>query len=361
MITRADDLGGAQTHVRDLAVALKERGEQVIVLAGGGGPLFDSLAKHQVECRLLKNLVHPIKPFQDLSADREIKAIIKEIKPDLVTTHSNKAGLLGRFAAKSLKIPVIHTSHGFLFGGRENSLPGYFYRLAEKIAAGSADRIICVSESEYRLALELKVIKPDKLRIVYNGLPDIDCECWAAPEQEPVRIINVARFAEPKDHLTLLQALAGLGDLKWHMDLVGDGPQQKYIESLADDPRLAGKISILGMRSDVPELLAKSSLFVLSSKREGFPISILEAMRAGLPVVATNVGGIAEAVIDGETGFLVPVGDHAAMRKRVCALIEDPQLRKQMGTKGRERFLKHFTLKQMVENTVDIYREVVKQ
>ena len=331
------------------------------MLAGGGGPLFDSLAKHQVECRLLKNLVHPIKPFQDLQAYREIKTIISEIKPDLVTTHSNKAGLIGRFAAKSLKIPVIHTSHGFLFGGRENSLPGYFYRFTEKIASGAADRVICVSESEYQLALDLNVIKPEKLRIVYNGLPDVAIECWAAPDQEPAHLISVARFAEPKDHLTLLQALAGLSDINWHLNLVGDGPKQKYIESLADDPRLAEKISILGMRIDVPELLAKSSLFILSSKREGFPISILEAMRAGLPVVATDVGGVAEAVVDGETGYLVPVGDYDLLRKRINALVEDQLLRKHMGDKGRERFLKHFTLEKMVEKTIDIYSEVVKQ
>ena len=331
------------------------------MLAGGGGPLFDSLAKHQVECRLLKNLVHPIKPFQDLQAYREIKTIISEIKPDLVTTHSNKAGLIGRFAAKSLKIPVIHTSHGFLFGGRENTLPGYFYRFAEKIASGAADRVICVSESEYLLALNLHVIKPDKLRKVYNGLPDVDSASWARPDQEPPRLISVARFAEPKDHLTLLQALAGLSDLNWHLDLVGDGPMRKAVEHLASHPLLAGRVNFLGTRNDVHQLLAHSSVFILSSKREGFPISILEAMRAGLPVIASDVGGVSEAVADGETGFLVTVGDIFTLRKRLCALIEDRELRKQMGLQGRERFLQHFTLEKMVEKTFAIYREVAKQ
>lgn len=330
------------------------------MLAGGGGALFNSLTKHQVEWRLLKNLVHPINLLKDIQAFNEIKAILEKIKPDLVTTHSNKAGLIGRLAAKTLKIPVIHTSHGFLFGGRENTLPGYFYRFAEKIASGAANRVICVSMSEYRFALDLKVIKHDKLRLVYNGLPDVDSEGWAKPDQEPPRLISVARFAEPKDHLTLLQALAGLSNIDWHLDLVGDGPKQRFIESIAGDPRIAKKVSILGMRSDVPELLAKSSLFILSSKREGFPISILEAMRAGLPVIATDVGGVSEAVLDGETGYLVPVGDYALMQKRICALIEDPMLRKQMGEKGRERFLQHFTLEKMVEKTYHIYREVVK-
>jgi glycosyltransferase involved in cell wall biosynthesis len=347
--------------VHDLAVALKERGEKVTVLAGGGGALFDSLFKNGIECRLLKNMIHPINPFKDLQAFCEIKDILSEIKPDLVTTHSNKAGLVGRLAAKTLRLPVIHTSHGFLFGGREHSLPGYCYRFAEKIAAGAADRVICVSESEYRLALKLKVIKPDKLSMVYNGLPDIDSKYRAVPDREPPLLISVARFSEPKDHQSLLRALIGLTEIKWRLDLVGDGPKQKMIESLISNTPLAGKVNFLGMRSAVPELLAQSSIFILSSKREGFPISILEAMRAGLPVIASDVGGVSEAVIDGETGYLVPVGDHALMRKRICVLLEDPILRKNMGAKGRERFLQYFTLQKMVEKYWHLYREVVKQ
>jgi len=314
-----------------------------------------------VPCRPLKNLVHPINPVKDLQAFFEIKAILDGIKPDLVTTHSNKAGLVGRLAAKALEVPVIHTSHGFLFGGRENNISGLFYRLAEKIASGAADRVICVSESEYRLASDLNVIKPDKLRLVYNGLPDLDREYWADPGQEPPRLISVARFAAPKDHLTLLQALAGLKQLPWTLDLIGDGPKRKAVEHLANHPLLAGQVNFLGTRSDVQELLANSAIFVLSSKREGFPISILEAMRAGLPVIATNVGGVSEAVVDGETGYLVPAGDIVALRKRLSVLIEDRVLRKQMGSQGRERFAQLFTLDKMVDRTLDVYREAVKR
>ena len=355
-------MGGAQSHVRDLAVALKEQGEQVTVLAGGnGGALFEALDRQQMDWRLLKNLVHPLNPVKDLQAFCEIKDLLRKLAPDLVTTHSNKAGFVGRLAAKALKIPVIHTSHGFLFGGREHSFSGYCYRFAEKIASGAADRVICVAESECELAKRLKVIKPEKLKIVHNGLPDVELKSLASADREPPILISVARFSKPKDHYTLLQALIGLTEYRWRLDLVGDGPKQKLIEKLVRNCSLAGKINFLGTRSDVPGLLAQSSIFILSSRREGFPLSILEAMRAGLPVIATDVGGISEALIDGETGFLVPAGDYSALRKRICALIEDPILRKQMGAKGRLRYLQHFTLEKMVDKTFDIYREVTKQ
>jgi len=347
--------------VRDLAIALKERGEQVTVLAGSRGVLFEALEERKVSWRQLKNLTHPINPFLDLKALHEVKEILREIKPDLVTTHSNKAGLIGRLAAKALKVPVIHTSHGFLFGGRAHSIPGYFFRLAEKIASGAADRVICVAASEYNLALDLKVIKPAKLSIVHNGIPDFNHEYQAEPEKNPPRLISVARFAAPKDHLTLLRALAGLNHLPWTLDLVGDGPKLKDAEKLTNHPLLAGRVKFWGTYGAVHELLAESSIFILSSRREGFPISILEAMRAGLPVIAAEVGGIGEAVVDGETGYLIPAGDSLTMRKRICALLEDPQLRKKMGARGRERFLERFTLVRMAENTLDIYREVVDQ
>lgn len=351
-------MGGAQAHVRDLAIALKERGEQVTVLAGSCGVLFEALEEKKVSWRPLTNLIHPINPYLDLKALHEIKEILREIKPDLVTTHSNKAGLIGRLAAKALKVPVIHTSHGFLFGCRAHSIPGYFYRIAEKIASGAADRVICVAASEYNLALNLKVIKPAKLSIVHNGIPDLTQEYQAEPDNNSPRLISVARFAAPKDHLTLLQALSGLNHLPWTLDLVGDGPKRKDIEKLASHPLLAGRVKFWGTYGAVHELLAESSIFILSSKREGFPISILEAMRAGLPVIATAVGGIGEAVADGETGYLVPAGDSSTMRKRICAVLEDPQLRKKMGFKGRERYLKHFTLDRMVDQTLRVYDEV---
>nr|WP_297861133.1 glycosyltransferase [Meiothermus sp.] len=170
----------------------------------------------------------------------------------------------------------------------------------------------------------------------------------------------VARFAVPKDHGLLLQALADLQEQPWEVELIGDGPMQSLAEEQAARLGIGDRVRFLGARKDVAECLAQAHIFVLASNYEGFPLSILEAMRAGLPVVASNVGGVAEAVIDGETGFLVPRGDVHALRSRLAQLIENPQLRTQMGMAGRARYKAHFTLEQMLEKTLAVYEKVLK-
>jgi len=358
IITRADDLGGAQSHVRDLAPALASYGFEVVVLGGLGGALFDQLEARGVSCRKLEHLVHPIKPAADWRALCEIRAVLRELKPDLVATHSNKAGLLGRFSAHSLRIPAVYTSHGFLFNGEKLNISGYFYRLIEKAAARFSGAVIAVSESEYNKAVHLKVIPREKLVVVHNGIPDTALQALAKPELEPARLIMIARFAEPKDHETLLQALGKLKDLPWSVQLVGDGVKRAAAEALALNLGIAERVEFAGMLEDVEALLADSSLFVLSSRREGFPISILEAMRAGLPVVASDCGGISEAVEDGETGLLFPPGNVEALMSCLEKLIANPELRQKMGLAGRRRYLEAFTLDHMVEKTSAVYKKI---
>ncbi len=361
IITRADDLGGAQAHVRDLATALQQRGEEVIVLAGGKGVFFEQLKVLNVACLPVKNLVHPIRPLKDISALMEIKKLLRDIAPDLVATHSNKAGLLGRLAAKMSGIPAVHTSHGFLFGGGEKQLSGRFYRLMEKIAAAAGEMVIAVSQSEYHLATQLKVIPPNKITVIHNGIAGLGEPGRAKPQREPARIIMVSRFAKPKDHQTLLEALAGLKDLPWSLQLVGDGHGRVQAEMQARQFGLEDKIEFTGTRSDVNDLLAAASIFVLSSRREGFPISILEAMRAGLPVVASRAGGVAEAVADGDTGYLFEPGDSAGLRSHLEELILNPALREELGRAGRQRYLEQFTLEKMAAETLKTYYTVTGQ
>jgi len=355
IITRADDLGGAQVHVRDLASALRERGYDVLVLAGGGGALFDALEERGVPYRKLEKLIRPIRPLRDWSALKEIRDALQEIKPDVVTTHSNKAGLLGRLAARSLNIAVVHTSHGFLFGGQQSNATGRFYRLMEKIGARAGDKVIAVSESEFNAAKSLGVIPAEKMVVVHNGLPDVGPRFRADPACEPPVLVMVARFTGPKDHPTLLKALGGLKDYSWSLQLIGAGAEMDAAKKLAAKTGIAQRVSFLGAREDISAILAAAQVFVLSSKREGFPLSILEAMRAGLPVLASAVGGTGEAVEEEKSGLLFPPGDVKALRKRLACLLEDPALRKNMGLAGRKRFLEKFTLEQMVNKTAAVY------
>jgi glycosyltransferase involved in cell wall biosynthesis len=171
----------------------------------------------------------------------------------------------------------------------------------------------------------------------------------------------VARFSEQKDHASLLRALHGHSDGAWNLELIGGGPGLPSVQETTVALGLQGHIHFTGEVHDVPARLAKSSLFVLASKWEGLPRSIIEAMRAGLPIVASDVGGVHELVEDSVTGYLVPSGDVTLLRQRLQELVESPALRKEMGLAGRRRFEEQFQFETMFQKTLGVYEEVIGQ
>lgn len=359
VITRSDAIGGAHVHVRDLACALLQRGHEVTVLVGGRGPFTGELEVRGVPYRSLVHLVRPIRPGTDLRGAVELRRALAELRSDLVSTHSSKAGWLGRMAARSLGIPVVFTAHGWAFTEGVPERERRLYALAERLAAPFADRIITVSEYDRELALRYRVACAKKLVRVHNGMPDIDPAYRSRPGVQPPTLVMVARFEPQKDHLTLFRALTELRELSWELELIGDGPLWETMRVEAQRLGLGERVAFLGARKDVAERLGKAQAFVLVSNWEGFPRSILEAMRAGLPVVASDVGGVREAVVDGETGFLVPRGDVAILCDRLRRLLQDPGMRVRMGTAGRRRYERHFTFEQMLDKTLKVYEEVV--
>ena len=168
----------------------------------------------------------------------------------------------------------------------------------------------------------------------------------------------VARMAWQKDHATLLRALAPLKELDWQLELVGDGPLLSSIEALAASLGIASRVRFAGFRSDVAERLADGQIFVLTSNWEGFPRSVLEAMRAGLPVIASDVGGVRESVRDGETGFVVPPGNVDVLRDRLRVLIASPLQRRRMGEAGRALYEKRFSFERLAAETSAVYDSV---
>lgn len=359
IVTRSEPIGGAQVHVRDLASAVLQKGHQPIVVTSGSGAYTEALRAGGVQTIVLSNLDVPIHPLRDLRALREIRALLKKLRPDLVSTHSSKAGILGRVAARSLGIPVVFTAHGWAFTPGVPSREAAVYRWIERLAAPLASRIITVSEFDRQLALTRGVVPSGKVVTVHNGMPDIGPELRADPARSPVRLAMVARFEPQKDHITLFHALAGLTHEAWHLDLIGNGPLLGQAKALARRLGLTDRIRFWGQRLDVDARLAEAQVALLITNWEGFPRSILEAMRAGLPVVSSAVGGIAESVRDGETGFTVHQGDVEGLRERLNQLLTDPGLRTRMGRCGRQYYERHFTLAHTVERTLAIYREIV--
>jgi glycosyltransferase involved in cell wall biosynthesis len=360
IVTRADPIGGAQIHVRDLAAAVQAQGHTATVITSGSGPFIDGLRAQQTPTIVLRHLGVPIDPARDFRALQEIRAVLRDLCPDLVTAHSSKAGVLGRLAGRSLRIPVVLTVHGWSFTPGIPALQAAVYRQIERFVGPLASRIIAVSEFDRQLALEARIAKEDRVVTVHNGMPDVPPELRADPARTPPRLVMVARFGPQKDHLTLFRALAGLQGLGWELDLIGEGPLMGQMASVAATLGIGGRVRFLGQRTDVDQILAQAQVSLLVSNWEGFPLSILESMRAGLPVVASAVGGVAESVVDEETGYLIPRGGADQLRDRLARLLASPAERVRLGRKGRARYEQLFTLGHTVTKTLAVYRDVLE-
>lgn len=359
IVTTASPIGGAQIHVRDLAAAVSAQGHSPAVITSGTGPFIDDLRQLGIPVIVLGHLSVPIHPLRDLRALREVRVALKELRPELIAAHSSKAGILGRIAGRSLNVPVVFTVHGWAFTPGVPALHAAVYRQLERLVGPLASKIITVSEFDRRLGLAAGIAGEDRMVTVHNGVPDVPQSRRADPGRTPVRLVMVARFQAPKDHPTLLRALAGLQDHAWELDLIGEGRRRGEMEALAFALGLGGRVRFLGERTDVDQLLANAQISLLVTHWEAFPLSILESMRAGLPVVASSVGGIGESVRDEENGYLVPRGHVELLRDRIELLLTSSGLRARMGTSGRTRYEQDFTLSHNVSRTLEVYRGVL--
>lgn len=358
LITGSEFTGGAETHLRDLVLGLRSHGHDCTLLVGPPNKsLWVQLRQNGIPVRVIKSLRKPLHPVRDSVALAEIVRELVSLRPDLLAIHTAKSGFLGRFAAAMLRIPCVFTPHGCSIIDRNNGRTSRLFLTLEYLAGHLGNTTITVCNHEERLAAESGIVNARNLRMVHNGIPDV--AAIAKPDAEPVVITMVARFDPPKDHVTLLRAVSALKECRWTLRLAGSGALLGSAKELAVRLGVQRRVDFIGETSKIPGLLADSQIFVLTSKVEAFPISILEAMRAGLPVVASDVGGISEAILDGETGFLIPSGDDRALSERLALLLQSPGLRAALGNNARRRYLGHFTADAMVTRTMDIYAAAV--
>lgn len=357
LVTRADSFGGSSVHVRDMAVRLRREGHEVLVGVGGEGPVTEALTKVGVPYRTLRHLIRQVDQWRDWKGVWEVRRLIREFRPDLVSTHTAKAGALGRVAAWSCGVPAIYTPHCWSFGKVASG--GGFFLWIERIVRPFGRRVICVSEDERQQGIARRVGPPDHFTTVHNGMPDIAPELLAKPAAHPPTVVMVGRFEAQKDQRELIEVLARRQDLAWKLRFVGDGPLESLAKDAAREFGVADRVEFLGFRTDVAQILAGAQIYALVSHWEGFARSIVEAMRAGLPVVACDVGGNREAVIDGVNGYLVPHEDAAALSERMTRLLSDPALRAQMGQASRRRYEAEFTFEAMFRKTTAVYASVL--
>jgi glycosyltransferase involved in cell wall biosynthesis len=351
MITRAE-LGGGQTHVADLLRGMRDEFD-VELAVGEEGYLTEMADQIGVPWHVLPDLVQPISPIRDLKALHQCLLLCRQIKPDLIHAHTSKAGIIGRMAASLADIPCIFTAHTWCFAEGTSWKWKAIGTPLEKLAARVSKRIITVSDANRDLAIRHRISDPERFLTVHNGIPD--CKHRAAPDSHPVpRIVMVARFSHQKAQSMLVDAVHSLNE-PFRLAFVGEGPLRESVERQVKALGLSDKVDFLGQRLDISEILASADIFALFTKWEGFPISILEAMRAGLPVVASDVNGVPEAITDGQTGFLIPPADITLFQYRLRQLLQQANLRRRMGLAGRRRFEREFTADAMIRKTAALY------
>lgn len=356
-ITRGDDLGGAQTHVRDMARAMLQTGHTVRVITGSEGSFTEQLDALGIPRRVCRGLYRDIRMVSDVSALREMRCLITEFQPDIVTLHSSKAGLLGRLACRGTGAKCVFTAHGWAFSGGVPSFRRALFRRVERVVEKLAHRIICVSKYDVQLGLAAGM-SARRLVVVYNGIKTDDRVIGRYPRLNgPCKVAMVARFDAQKDHATLLRAIAKIPEL--HATFIGDGPLLSSRKKLAAALGILNRTDFKGCQTNVQEQLGEADVFVLCSHWEGFPYTTMEAMKAGLPTLVSDVGGAGEAICDGVTGFLLPKGDEGRLYACLSLLAHQPWLRREMGNAAKEYFEQNFTFDRMFDQTLRVYEEVL--
>ncbi len=357
VITRAE-LGGGQTHVVDLLRGLRDEFE-VELATGETGYLTEAAEALGIPVHVIPDLVQPMRPLQDLKALWQCFRLIRKVRPDVVHTHTSKAGVIGRLAARLAGVPSLFTAHTWCFAEGTSWKWKTIGIPVERIAARCAAQIITVSEANRALAVRHRIAAPEKFVTVHNGIADSPHRANAGENVVP-RIVMVARFSEQKAQSLLIEAVAQIR-APFQLLLVGDGPLRPAVEQQVAKLNLRDRVSFLGQRMNIAEILASSHIFALFTRWEGFPISILEAMRAGLPVVASDVNGVREAVAEGSNGFLIGAGNVEMFRYRLEQLLQENSLRERLGASGRRRFENEFTVEAMLAKTTGIYRSATKR
>jgi len=372
------NMGGPALHVTYLARGLASRGYETTLIAGDVARGEESMAfvadRAGVEVVRLPGLSRELSPIRDAVAAWHVARIIRRVRPDIVHTHTAKAGAVGRVAALlagTRRPVVVHTFHGHVLRGYFGRAGTLLFRAIETVLARATDRLIAVSPEVRDELVALHVAPRRKFSIVRLG---IELEPRVRFEGDPAEVRRrhgipaekfvvgwFGRMTAVKRTDDLLTMLAGVRErgIDALLLLVGDGDDRERLEQRAHDLGLARSCLFVGYQEDVAPWYAVCDTVVLTSASEGTPVTIIEALAAGRPVVATRVGGVPDVVDEGETGFLVRPGDTHALAERIQILARDPERRAAMGAAGRERTLSRYAVERLVDDMDALYRELL--
>src|SRR6184192_4354363 len=375
------NMGGPALHVAYLTDGLKNRGYDTTLVAGSLARGEDSMAfvadARDVPVIRIDELGREISPLRDLVATFRLARLIRRERPQILHTHTAKAGTVGRVAALlagSRRPPlVVHTFHGHVLRGYLGPLRSLFFRLLERWLAARTTALIAVSPQVRDDLVSLGIAPRERFAVIRLG---IELDERIAAEQngrvasrrylgipgERFTVGWIGRMTAVKRTDDVLVAFKRLreGGVDAVLCMVGDGPDRPQLEERAHELGVARDTVFLGYQEDVAPFYAAFDALVLPSGNEGTPVSVIEALAAERPVVATRVGGVPDVVRDGEDGFLVEAGATDELADRLQRLARDPELRKRMGTQGRMRVVPRYAVERLVDDVDRLYRSLLK-
>ncbi|SFT88282.1 Glycosyltransferase involved in cell wall bisynthesis [Lishizhenia tianjinensis] len=376
------NIGGPTFNATFLTAFLSDEFETKLI---GGVPdegekdSLHILQQYGVEPQIITSLQRNPNYKSDREAYKEIKQIIKEFQPDIVHTHASKAGALGRKAAHACKVPVIvHTFHGHVFHSYFGKFKTKLFQQIERNLAKKSSQIIAISPlQKHELTTEYKICSPDKTSVIPLGFDlakfqlNLEGNRTRIREQynitqEEVALAIVGRLAPIKDHdffLDAIEELAQRTTRKFKVFIVGDGSEYSAIHARVQylKAKYGCEIIMTSWIKDIAEFNAGMDVICLSSKNEGTPVSLIEAQATNLPVLSTDVGGVRDIVLDGETGFIVEKGNLETYTEKLRLLIENDELRISMGQKGYPHVSEKFHYSRLVKDMERLYKQLLEK
>jgi glycosyltransferase involved in cell wall biosynthesis len=374
------NMGGPALHVAYLSAGLKERGYDTTLVAGSLAVGEESMAgvAEELGVRIftVPELHREISPVRDLRAVYHLAGLIRELRPEILHTHTAKAGTIGRLAAMlagdAAPPIVVHTFHGHVLRGYFGPVRSNLFRLLERFLATRTTALVAVSPEVRDDLVALGIAPPEKFTVVRLGI-ELDERVGAAVDGvETRRLLGIApdrfvvgwigRMTGVKRTDDVLLAVRRLRDrgVDAVLCMVGDGPDRESVERRAHQLGIVRDSVFLGYQEDVAQFYAAFDALILPSANEGTPVSAIEALAGGRPVVATDVGGVPDVVRDGVDGFLVEPGDVDAMADRLAQLAADADLRRRMGEAGAESVRERYAVERLLDDVDALYRRLLE-
>jgi glycosyltransferase involved in cell wall biosynthesis len=374
------NVGGPALHVAYLAEGLADRGYDTTLVAGSLARGEESMSQ-VAETRgarivTLPHLARDISPLNDALAVLRLAGLIRKERPQILHTHTAKAGFVGRIAALlagDARPPiVVHTFHGHVLRGYFNPFVTLGFRTLERWLATVTTKLIAVSPEVRDDLVRLHVAPQEKFAVVRLGIEleqrvgggeDVRRETrrqlGVAPDAFVVGWVGRMTAVKRTDDVLLAFRKLVDRDVDAWLCLVGDGPDREHLERRAHELGIARRCLFVGYQDDVAPYYEAIDALLLPSGNEGTPVSVIEALAAGRPAVATRVGGVPDVVRDGVDGFLVDVGDATSLADRLADLAREPARRAEMGRDGRERVLQRYAVDRLVDDVDALYRELL--